>query len=109
MMFVTKQARSLAIFSAILLFEIILVSRAAGQTPGRSEAKTITLGIVAETNQKEIEAHFQDFVALSGEKTFLRDRRSKEGSLSLRPSLGSPTFFRRGRPISTWRALIRRI
>jgi phosphonate transport system substrate-binding protein len=61
-MFVTKQARSLAIFSAILLFEIILVSRAAGQKLARPEAKTITLGIVAETNQKEIEAHFQDFV-----------------------------------------------
>jgi phosphonate transport system substrate-binding protein len=61
-MFVTKHARSLAIFSAILLFQTIPVSRAAGQTPGRSEAKTITLGIVAETNQKEIEAHFQDFV-----------------------------------------------
>ena len=61
-MFVTKQVRCLAIFSAILLFEIILVSRAAGQKPGRSEAKAITLGIVAERNQKEIEARFQDFV-----------------------------------------------
>jgi phosphonate transport system substrate-binding protein len=61
-MFVAKQARSLAIFSAILLVEIILVSRAAAQKPGRSDAKTITLGIVAETHQKEIEAHFQDFV-----------------------------------------------
>jgi len=67
-MFVTKQARSLAIFSAILLFEIILVSRAAGQKPGRPEAKTITLGIVAETNQKEIEAHFHDFVGYLARK-----------------------------------------
>ncbi|HEX2226872.1 MAG TPA: phosphate/phosphite/phosphonate ABC transporter substrate-binding protein [Candidatus Binatia bacterium] len=38
------------------------VSIAAGQTPGRSEAKTITLGIVADRNQKQIEARFQDFV-----------------------------------------------
>jgi phosphonate transport system substrate-binding protein len=67
-MFVTKQARSLAIFSAILLFEIILVSRAAGQKPARSDAKTITLGIVAETDQKEIEAHFQDFVGYLARK-----------------------------------------
>ena len=65
---VTKQAPSLAIFSAILLFEIILVSRAAGQKPGRSDAKTITLGIVAETDQKEIEAHFQDFVGYLARK-----------------------------------------
>jgi phosphonate transport system substrate-binding protein len=67
-MCVTKQARGLAIFSAILLFEIILVSRGAGQNPGRSEAKTITLGIVAEPNQKKIEAHSQDFVTYLARK-----------------------------------------
>jgi hypothetical protein len=33
-MFVTKRARSLALFSAILLFEIILVSRAAPYREG---------------------------------------------------------------------------
>jgi len=57
-MFVTKRARKLAILPAILLFDIILGSRAAGQT----QAQTITLGIAAKMNQKEIEAHFQDFV-----------------------------------------------
>jgi len=107
-MFVTKQARSLAIFSAILLFEIILVSRAAGQKPGRPEAKTITLGIVAETNQKEIEAHFHDLSAIWREN-FPPRRSLKEGLFSFRRSLGSPACFRRGRPISTWRASIRPI
>lgn len=62
MMFLRKHARRLAIVPAILLFDVILGSHAVGQTPGRSEAKTITLGIVAATKQKEIEAHFQDFV-----------------------------------------------
>ena len=62
MMFFRKHARRLAIVPAILLLEVILGSHAVGQTPGRSEVKTITLGIVAATNQKEIEAHFQDFV-----------------------------------------------
>jgi len=61
-MFVTKHTRRLAIFSAIFLLNIVPSSSARGQTAGRSEAKTITLGIVAEANQKEIEAHFQDFV-----------------------------------------------
>jgi phosphonate transport system substrate-binding protein len=62
-MIVTKHGCRLAVVPAILLFfDIILGSRAVGQTPGRLETKTITLGIVAETNQKEIEKHFQDFV-----------------------------------------------
>ena len=61
-MSVTKRACGLAIFSAILLFAIIPVSRAAEQKPGSAEGKTITLGVVAETNQKQIEARFKDFV-----------------------------------------------
>ena len=84
MMFVTKHARRLAIVSAILLFEVILGSHAVGQTPGRSEAKTITLGIVAETNQKEIEAHFQDFVRYLARK--LSSTSKIEGRIVLAPT-----------------------
>jgi len=62
-MFVTKHARRLAIFSAICFLSVVAGSRALGQTRGGFEAKTITLGIAAETNQKEIEAHFRDFVS----------------------------------------------
>jgi phosphonate transport system substrate-binding protein len=47
---------------ATLLFDITLGSHVMGQTPGRVEAKTITLGIVAPMNQKEVEEHFRDFV-----------------------------------------------
>jgi phosphonate transport system substrate-binding protein len=63
-MFVTRQTRRLAVVYAIatLLFDIIWGSHAVGQTPGGVEAKTITLGIVAPMNQKEIEEHFRDFV-----------------------------------------------
>jgi phosphonate transport system substrate-binding protein len=64
LMFVTRQTRRLAFAYAIaaLLFEITLGSHVMGQTPGGVEAKTITLGIVAPMNQKEIEEHFRDFV-----------------------------------------------
>jgi phosphate/phosphite/phosphonate ABC transporter binding protein len=64
LMFVTRQTRRLAVVYAIatLLFDIILGSHAVGQTPDGAEAKTITLGIVAPMNQKEIEERFRDFV-----------------------------------------------
>jgi phosphate/phosphite/phosphonate ABC transporter binding protein len=64
LMFVTRQTRRLAVVCAIapLLFDITLGSHAVGQTPGKVEAKTITLGIVAPMNQKEVEEHFRDFV-----------------------------------------------
>jgi phosphonate transport system substrate-binding protein len=64
LMFVTRQTRRLAFAYAIaaLLFDITLGSHVMGQTPGGVEAKTITLGIVAPMNQKEVEEHFRDFV-----------------------------------------------
>jgi phosphonate transport system substrate-binding protein len=64
LMFVTRQTRRLAVVYSIatLLFDITLGSHAVGQTPGGVEAKTITLGIVAPMNQKEVEEHFRDFV-----------------------------------------------
>jgi phosphonate transport system substrate-binding protein len=61
-MFVTKHTRDYAIINAITFFLLVIhVAQAAGQTPGDLEGKTITLGIVAEVNQQEIEDHFRDF------------------------------------------------
>ena len=63
-MFAIRQMCRLAFFCAVatVFFDIVSGSYAAGQTRDRVEAKTITLGIVAPTNQKEIEEHFRDFV-----------------------------------------------
>jgi len=83
-MFVTKHACRLAIVPAILLFDIILGCRAAAQTPAKLEAKTITLGIMAEVNQKEIEKHFQDFVRYLAEK--LSSASKIEGRVALAPT-----------------------
>src|SRR3972149_3779463 len=44
------------------LFVLCSGSRVAGQTPQKPITATITLGIVAETHQKEIEEHFREFV-----------------------------------------------
>ena len=43
------------------LFVLCSGSSAAGQTPQTSETRNLTLGIVAETHQKEIEEHFREF------------------------------------------------
>jgi phosphonate transport system substrate-binding protein len=43
-------------------------SHVAGQTPGKVEAKTITLGIASAINQKEIEEHFRDFARYVAKK-----------------------------------------
>jgi len=63
-MFVTRQMRRFAFLCAIvtLFFDFALGSHAMGQARGTVEAKTITLGIVSPTNQKEVEEHFRDFV-----------------------------------------------
>jgi phosphonate transport system substrate-binding protein len=63
-MFATRRPCRRAFLCAIatLFSDIALGSHALGQTPGRVEAKTITLGIVSPTNQKEIEEHFRGFV-----------------------------------------------
>jgi hypothetical protein len=53
-----KHARALTIVFTIFAFDIVLGSRAMGQTRGRPEPKTITLAIASEINQKEIEEHF---------------------------------------------------
>ena len=79
-----KHARKIAFFFPILLFEVVLGSHAMGQTPGRVEAKTITLGIVAETNQKEVEEHFRDFVRYVARK--LSSASAIEGRIVVAPT-----------------------
>ncbi len=55
-------------FSAILVLTFTLVSRAAAQTPGKFAANTVTLGLIAEMNPKEVEQHFQEFMGYLAEK-----------------------------------------
>lgn len=60
--------RKAIFFPAILILALGFISLAAAQTAGSFEGKTITLGLVAEANQKEIEQHFQEFVRYLAEK-----------------------------------------
>ena len=86
LMLVTRPTRRLAFVStiAILLFDILLSSQAIGQTPGRVELKTITLGIVAEINQKEVEEHFREFVRYVARK--LSSSSAVEGKIAMAPT-----------------------
>jgi phosphonate transport system substrate-binding protein len=84
LIFVVKHTRKIAVFFPILLFDFVLGSRAIGQMGGRMEAKTITLGIVAEINRKEIEAHFQDFVRYVARK--LSSGAAIEGRIAVAPT-----------------------
>jgi phosphonate transport system substrate-binding protein len=63
-MFSTRQTGGLALVSIIatLSFGIFADFHAVAQTRDTVEAKTITLGIVSPTNQKQIEERFRDFV-----------------------------------------------
>ena len=49
------------LYVTLALF-FMLGRNAAGQTSDRLQTKTISLGIVSETHQKEIQGHFRDFV-----------------------------------------------
>jgi len=51
---------SIALAAAMFLLGANLCSEVAGQTPLRNEVKTITLGLVSETNQQDIAEHFRD-------------------------------------------------
>jgi phosphonate transport system substrate-binding protein len=62
---------------AALLSGVVLAYNAAGQTPYRVQTKTISLGIVSEVNQKEIEEHYRDFVG------YLARKLSSEGKVIL--------------------------
>jgi len=55
------------------LFALLVLcsgSPAAGQTPQKPETKSLTLGIVAETHQKEIEEHFREFARYVARKIY---------------------------------------
>jgi phosphonate transport system substrate-binding protein len=86
LMFVTRQTRRLGFLYGIatLFFDIISGSHAVGQTPGKVEAKTITLGIVAERNQKEVEEHFRGFVRYVASK--LTSAPAIEGRIAMAPT-----------------------
>ena len=53
---------SLAFRLAILMVSLIHGAATAGDAPGRLQVKSITLGLVSQTSQKEIEEHFRSFV-----------------------------------------------
>lgn len=57
-----RQWRRLSIIFAIVFLGSIVGSSAAGQTLEGAGTKTLSLGIVSEIFQKEIEEHFRDFV-----------------------------------------------
>jgi phosphonate transport system substrate-binding protein len=63
-----KRQQLSVIAIAALLSGAILGSNAAGQTPYRLEANTISLGIVSKVNQKEIEGYYRDFVGYVARK-----------------------------------------
>jgi phosphonate transport system substrate-binding protein len=65
MMFIAKHLRRQVAVS--LLLQVILGS-GVGQTAERFEAKSITLGVIAARNQKEVEEHFQGFVRYLAKK-----------------------------------------
>jgi phosphonate transport system substrate-binding protein len=63
------QIHGLVIITIATLFSgVTLGSKAAAQTPDRVETQTISLGIVSEVHQKEIEAHYRDFVGYVARK-----------------------------------------
>lgn len=86
LMFVTRKTRRLAFVATIatLLFDIILGAQAMAQPSGRAAAKTITLGIVAEINQKEVEEHFREFVRYVAGK--LSSAAAIEGRIAMAPT-----------------------
>ena len=79
-----RQIFSIAAIAA-LLFGAIPGSNAAGQAPERVEAKTISLGIVSEIHQQEIEEHFHDFVRYVARK--LSSVSDIEGKVVIAPTL----------------------
>ena len=84
MMLAKDHAFRLAVFAAIFLFNMMPGSRAEAQTPGKIEARTITLGIVSEIDQKEIEEHFQNFVRYVAAK--LSSASKLEGKVVMAPT-----------------------
>jgi phosphonate transport system substrate-binding protein len=65
----------------VLFYGVTLSSNATGQTPNRVEVSTLSLGIVSEVNQKEIEGYYRDFVGYVARK------------LSSAPEVGGKVFI----------------
>lgn len=70
---------------AALLIGLIPGSNAAGQTAKVAEVRTITLGLVSEIDQKEIEEHFRDFVRYVARK--LSSASDIEGKVIVAPTM----------------------
>jgi len=68
MMSSTRLTYRLAVVFALLLVCSILSTGAIGQTRPTPQINRITLGLVAEANQKEVEKHFQEFVGYVARK-----------------------------------------
>jgi phosphonate transport system substrate-binding protein len=85
-MLIRLQMRKLEVSLAIatFLFGIVLGLPALGQTPGGVETKTLTLGIVSQIHQKEIEEHFRDFVGYVAKK--LSPASAIEGRIIVAPT-----------------------
>jgi phosphonate transport system substrate-binding protein len=77
-----KRAVSYAVFP--FLFGIIHGREVLGQTPGRVDAHTLTLGIVSQIHHKEIENHFRDFVGYVAKK--LSSAPKIEGKIIVAPT-----------------------
>jgi phosphate/phosphite/phosphonate ABC transporter binding protein len=76
----TKHTRILLFVPGTFLFTVILSAYLSGQ----AQADTLTLGIAAETDQKAIEAHFQDFVRYLARK--LSSTSKTEGKIVIVPT-----------------------
>ena len=85
-MILTKVSRrfTVAYTIAAMLFSGILGSHAAAQPRVRDEAKTITLGIVAERNPQQVEEHFREFVRYVARK--LSTTSAIEGRIAMAPT-----------------------
>jgi phosphonate transport system substrate-binding protein len=78
------QTRQFPANLTIILFTVILASNARGQTPNQTGVKTISLGVVSQINQKEIEEHFRPFVRYVGQR--LSSAADIEGRVVLAPT-----------------------
>jgi hypothetical protein len=86
-----------------LLCNLISGPTTAAQTTNPVKVKSITLGLVSGTSQKEVEAHFQNFVRYVARN--LGSGPDTEGKVVIVPTaLQMAKFFEEKRSIFTWRA-----
>jgi phosphonate transport system substrate-binding protein len=72
------------VFAAALLFGLAMTASVAAQMREPAQVKTLSLGLVSETHQKEIEEHFRDFVGYVTRK--LSSGPEIEGKVVIAPS-----------------------